>query len=72
MRKLLDFDDAGAADDHPAKGVCIGDVRAWHDEMERMRTLIAGLKKDLADDVTDPLESLDAITEAIHEFELSK
>lgn len=28
---LLDFDDAGAGDDEPAKGVTVGDIRAWHD-----------------------------------------
>lgn len=31
MRPLLGFDDAGATNDHPAKGVTIGDIRAWHD-----------------------------------------
>lgn len=31
MRPLLDFDDAGATDDHPAKGVTVGDIRAWFD-----------------------------------------
>lgn len=31
MRALLIFDDAGANNDHPAKGVTIGDIRAWHD-----------------------------------------
>ena len=36
-RPLLDFDDAGAGDDEPAKGVTVGDIRAWHDEIERLR-----------------------------------
>lgn len=31
LRPLLDFDDPGAGDDHPAKGVTVGDIRAWHD-----------------------------------------
>ncbi len=31
MRPLLDFDDAGASDEEPAKGVTVGDIRAWHD-----------------------------------------
>lgn len=37
MNPLLDFDDAGAGDDEPAKGVTVGDIRAWHDEMERLQ-----------------------------------
>lgn len=37
MRPLLDFDDAGAGDDHPAKDVKVGHIREWHDEMERLR-----------------------------------
>lgn len=37
MKALLDFDDAGAGDDHPARDVTVGDIRAWHDEMERLR-----------------------------------
>jgi hypothetical protein len=36
MRDLLDFDDAGASDNEPAKGVTIGDIRAWHDKIEAM------------------------------------
>lgn len=31
MRPLLIFDDAGASNEHPAKGVTVGDIRAWHD-----------------------------------------
>lgn len=37
MKPLLDFDDAGAADDHPARGVTVGDIRAWYDEMEQLQ-----------------------------------
>lgn len=37
MRPILDFDDAGALDDEPAKGVTVGDIRAWHDEIERLK-----------------------------------
>jgi hypothetical protein len=40
MKTLLEFDDAGAPNDHPAKGVTFGDIRAWHDEMERMKESI--------------------------------
>lgn len=36
MRDLLDFDDAGAGDDEPAKGVTIGDIRSWHDEYAKL------------------------------------
>lgn len=36
MRNPLDFDDAGAEDSEPAKGITVGDVRAWHDEFERL------------------------------------
>lgn len=32
MKQLLDFDDAGASDEEPAKGVTVGDIRAWHDQ----------------------------------------
>ena len=34
MGHLLFFDDAGAHDDHPAKGVTVGHIRAWHDAGE--------------------------------------
>lgn len=40
MKPLLDFDDAGAAASEPAKGVTVGDIREWHDEMERLRDLV--------------------------------
>ena len=40
MRDLLEFDDAGAQDAEPAKGVTVGDIRAWFDEMERLRSLV--------------------------------
>jgi hypothetical protein len=35
MKSFLDFDDAGAGDDHPARGVTVGDIRAWHDAVLR-------------------------------------
>lgn len=28
---ILEFDDPGASDDEPVKGVTMGDIRAWHD-----------------------------------------
>lgn len=40
MRRLLDFDDTGATDEEPVKGVTVGDIRAWFDEMERMKAEI--------------------------------
>jgi hypothetical protein len=48
-RPLLDFDDAGAQDDHPAKGVTVGDIRAWFDEIERLRKTIVRAKDALID-----------------------
>jgi hypothetical protein len=36
MKQFLEFDDAGASDDHPAKGITIGDIRAWHDHQEKL------------------------------------
>lgn len=40
MRNLLDFDDPGASDDEPAKGVTMGDIRAWFDQMDRLRAAL--------------------------------
>lgn len=42
-RPLLDFDDAGAPDDDPAKGVTVGDIRRWFDEIERLEAENADL-----------------------------
>ena len=36
MRELLEFDVAGASDDEPAKGVTLGDIRAWHNKFEEV------------------------------------
>ena len=44
MKSLLDFDDAGAQDDHPARGVTVGDIRAWFDEIERLRQALRELE----------------------------
>lgn len=38
MKPLLDFDDAGAADDEPVKAVTVGDIRAWHDQYDQILT----------------------------------
>lgn len=43
-RPPLDFDDAGAHDHHPARGVAIGDIRAWHDEIERLRAALRNVR----------------------------
>lgn len=40
IKHPLYFDDAGAADDEPAKGILIGHVRAWHDQIERLKEVI--------------------------------
>jgi len=36
IRTLLEFDDAGAGDTEPAKGVTVGDIRAWHDQYQNI------------------------------------
>ena len=38
MKHLLEFDDPGASDNEPAKGVTVGDIRAWHDQYDRILT----------------------------------
>jgi hypothetical protein len=35
-KTFLSFDDAGASDDEPVKGVTVGDIRAWHDQYDRL------------------------------------
>lgn len=47
MRPLLDFDDAGAGDDEPTKGVLVGHIREWHDEMERLKTALRLARNDM-------------------------
>lgn len=36
MKEPIEFNVAGASDDEPAKGVTIGDIRAWHNKIEEM------------------------------------
>jgi hypothetical protein len=48
-RPLLDFDEALAQDDHPAKGVTVGDIRAWFDEIERLQRRINTLERLLGE-----------------------
>ena len=40
MKALLEFDDAGAKDDEPVKGVTVGDIRAWHDRIEALEAAL--------------------------------
>lgn len=40
MKQPLDFDDAGAADDEPIKGITAGDIRRWHDELDNLRSAL--------------------------------
>ena len=35
---LLEFDDAGASDEEPVKGVTMGHIRHWHDECVAMES----------------------------------
>jgi hypothetical protein len=51
MRPLLEFDDTGASDIELVKGVTAGDIRAWHDRIEELETLLQAF-----DDRTDALE----------------
>jgi hypothetical protein len=37
MKQPLDFDDAGASDDEPVRGVLMGHIRQWHDQAERLK-----------------------------------
>lgn len=36
MKTFLEFDDPGAQDDERAKGVTVGDIRAWNDQYDRL------------------------------------
>jgi hypothetical protein len=40
VQRLLDLMDAGATDNEPVKGVTKRDLILWHDEIERLRTLV--------------------------------
>lgn len=35
---ILEFDDQGASDDEPVKGVTMGDIRAWHDSYAELES----------------------------------
>ena len=35
-KPFLDFDDPGASDDEPVKGITVGDIRAWHDQYDML------------------------------------
>ncbi len=66
MRPLLDFDDAGAPDDHPAKGVTVGDIRAWFDEVEQLRATNAALVLAASQLAGQDLERLRSALERAH------
>jgi hypothetical protein len=34
--EIIGFDDAGAGDDHPVKGVTVGHIRRWFDQVEKL------------------------------------
>ena len=36
FKHLLHFDDPGADDNEPVKGITMGDIRAWHDRYESL------------------------------------
>lgn len=72
MKPLLEFDDPGANDDEPAKGVTVGDIRAWYDEIERLRRdcaelyQVIGTMAEHCPDPTDPaiVKALDNASDA--------
>lgn len=47
LNEILEFDDAGAGDDHPAKGVTMAHIRAWFDEVSRLEGKIADLQDEV-------------------------
>lgn len=59
MRPLLDFDDAGASDDEPAKGVKVGHIREWHDEMVRLREALRLARTDMYEAIDNINAELD-------------
>lgn len=61
MRDLLEFDDAGAADDEPVKGVTVGDIRAWHDRQE----FVATKWQDAMDKWEECLNKIDQMHDAL-------
>jgi hypothetical protein len=56
IRRPLDFNDAGAGDDEPVKGVLQGHIREWHDELDRLTRQLAeaqGVIETLVADIED-------------------
>jgi hypothetical protein len=47
IRRPLDFNDAGAGDDEPVKGVLQGHIREWHDEIDRLTRQLAETREAL-------------------------
>lgn len=60
MKPLLEFDDAGAQDDEPVKGVTVGDIRAWHDQYDQILTSWAECRALLSEERarTDRVQAL--------------
>ena len=40
-KRPLEFDDPGADDNEPVKGIVMGEIRAWHDQIERLREVLS-------------------------------
>lgn len=72
-RELLDFDDAGAEDDHPAKGVTVGDIRGWFDEIEQLHAALQEARivmrewAEIREEVAAEIERLTGEVKALHE-----
>jgi hypothetical protein len=47
-RSFLDFDDPGAGDDEPVKGITAGDIRAWHDQYDNILSTWADCRTALS------------------------
>ena len=56
--EIISFDDAGAEDDHPVKGITMGHIRRWFDRVEQLHValeavdsemMLAGHVKDVVD-----------------------
>lgn len=54
--EIINFDDAGADDDHPVKGITMGHIRRWFDRAEEFELARAELAA-LIPDPENPTES---------------
>jgi hypothetical protein len=46
VKELLSFDDHGASDEHPAKGITIGHIRRWFDYLDSRTIICCTLEQD--------------------------